>query len=147
MADQQDARVVGHTLGEATPGSYRRHLADGEEPCDACKAAEAEYKRGRRADLAAQAADSFVEALDLEPEIEGEFDQLADLRDTLRMVRAEMRVAKSSRERASLAKVRIELGDKIRLLEAAQGQKANAPHDEIRARRNARRARQAAAAN
>lgn len=146
MADQQDTRVE-HTLGEATPGSYRRHLADGEEPCDACKAAEAEYKRGRRADLAAQAAESFADALDLEPEIEGEFDQLADLRDTLRMVRAEMRVAKSSRERASLAKVRIELGDKIRLLEAAQGQKANAPHDEIRARRNARRARQAAAAN
>ena len=72
-------------------------------------------------DERARAAEDFNEALSLEPEVEPGIDVLADLRENLRIMRAQMRVSKSWRERADASKQRMALVEKIRELEAEQG--------------------------
>lgn len=71
-------------------------------------------------DARAQAADEFEDALALEPDVEEGIDVLADLRENLRIVRAQMRVSKSWRERSDLSKQRMALVEKISELEAEQ---------------------------
>lgn len=62
-----------------TNGGYHAHHRRDEEPCDACKDAHAADRRSRRIEQRAQAADTFLEALDTVPPIEGELDELEDL--------------------------------------------------------------------
>lgn len=71
-------------------------------------------------DARAQAASEFEDALALEPDVGEGIDVLADLRENLRIVRAQMRVSKSWRERADLSKQRMALVEKIAELEAEQ---------------------------
>lgn len=78
----------------------------------------AEQKRQERLDAAAQAAESFEEAINNEPEVGPGLDALADLRASLRIIRAAMRVPKSTRDIAALAKQRAEIVREISELEA-----------------------------
>lgn len=71
-------------------------------------------------DARAKSAEDFEEALSLEPEVEEGIDVLGDLRENLRIVRAQMRVSKSWRERSDLSKQRMSLVEKIAELEAEQ---------------------------
>lgn len=101
-----------------TVAGYHAHRRRDEDACGECRAAMAEDKRQKRLDAAAQAADSFEEAINNEPEVGPNLDVLADLRASLRIVRAAMRVPKSTRDIASLAKQRAELVREIAELEA-----------------------------
>lgn len=140
--DERTPPSVEHSPGEATTRTYRDHLDAGESACDACREAEADYKRRHRLAKRLQAAESFEEALLQLPEDDGEeFDELADLREVHRILRADMLVAKNSRERANTAKVRMEVGQRIKQLEAAAGVgKKKDPYDELQERRAERRA-------
>lgn len=140
---------MAHSAASATTYTYRRHLEAGEEPCEACRAAEADYKARYRTAQRVRAAADFEEALDALPEDTPgeEFDELADLREAHRMIRADMLVAKNSRERAACAKVRMELAQRIKTLEAAAGMgQEQDPYDDLqrrRAERQSERLRQA----
>lgn len=103
-----------------TVAGYHAHRRRDEGACEDCRAAMAEDKRQQRLDQAAQAADSFEEAINNEPEISPGLDALADLRASLRIVRAAMRVPKSTRDIAALAKQRADLVKEIAALEAEQ---------------------------
>lgn len=100
-----------------TLAGYHAHRRRQEDACDPCRGAMAEDKKQKRLDAAAQAASSFEEAINNEPEVEAGLDALADLRASLRIVRAAMRVPKSTRDIASLAKQRSELVREIAELE------------------------------
>lgn len=101
-----------------TLAGYHAHRRRDEDACGPCRGAMAEDKREKRLDAQAQAASSFEEAINNEPEVGPGLDALADLRASLRIVRAAMRVPKSTRDIASLAKQRAELVREIAELEA-----------------------------
>lgn len=65
-----------------------------------------------------RAAEDFREALELEPEVEHDLDELEDLRDNLRLIRARMKVAKSDATAAALSKQRVDVVRRIKELEA-----------------------------
>ena len=100
-----------------TPAAYRRHRRRGEPVDDACAAAAREQKNSRvrvkREKVAAVVAIATAAASADEAPI----DELAEARDTLRMVTAAMRAGAPGL--ASLAKQRMELVAQIRKLEGA----------------------------
>ena len=101
-----------------TPAGYHAHYRRGEEACEDCKRATAEYEAGRRREAKMRAAEDFREALELEPEVEDHLDELEDLKDNLRLVRARMKVAKSDPSAAALSKQRMDIVRRIKELEA-----------------------------
>ncbi|OZB87552.1 MAG: hypothetical protein B7X41_12710 [Microbacterium sp. 14-71-5] len=118
-----------------TPAAYRRHRRRGEPVDDACAAAAREQKnsrvRGKREKVAAVVAIAVTEA----PADDAPIDELAEARDTLRMVTAAMKAGAPGL--ASLAKQRMELVAQIRKLEGAARPKES-KLDEL-ARRRAER--------
>lgn len=118
-----------------TPAAYRRHRRRGEPVDDACAAAAREQKnsrtRAKRQETAAVVALAVAEA----PADEAPIDELAEARDTLRMVTAAMKAGAPGL--ASLAKQRMELVAQIRKLEGAARPKES-KLDEL-ARRRAER--------
>jgi len=103
-----------------TVAGYHAHRRREEDACGSCKLAMAEDKQQKRLDEAAMAAASFEAAINAEPDIEPEVDELDDLRENLRYLRAAMRVSKGTRDTASLSKQRAEIVRRIKELEAEQ---------------------------
>lgn len=101
-----------------TPAGYHAHYRRGEEACPECKRAIADDTKQKRLDAAAQAAVDFEDALNNEPEIEPGIDVLRELRHAARITRAAMRVPKSTRDIAALAKQYADLVQQIAALEA-----------------------------
>lgn len=118
-----------------TFAAYQRHKRNKEAPCDACAEA-ARLQASERRDLArSESIDRVVLALAAEPIVE-EIDELEDMRENLRMVRAAMGEA-GARELAALSKRREELVRRIVVLS-----KSNEPEesvfDQLRKRREER---------
>jgi hypothetical protein len=110
-----------------TTAGYHSHWREakkttgvGSVECEECRAAMAEDKQNQRQNAIAQAAADFEDALNSEPEIEPGIDVLKELRHAARTTRAAMRVPKSTRDIASLAKQYAELVQMIAELEAEQ---------------------------
>lgn len=92
----------------------------GSVECEECRAAMSEDKAEQRRNDAARAAVDFEDALNNEPEIEPGIDILKELRYAAKITRAAMRVPKSTRDIASLAKEYASLVQLIAELEAEQ---------------------------
>lgn len=107
-------------INHGTRGGYNACYKRPEGACDACKAAAAEYQGALRREAEMKAQETFAEALELEPAIDGPLDALDDARDNLRIVRAAMRVSRSTRDVSALSKQRDELVARIKDLEAEQ---------------------------
>lgn len=103
-----------------TVAGYHAHKRRDEETCADCRRAMADDKRNQRLDAVAQAAASFEDALNNEPDIEPGIDVLRELRGAAKTVRAAMRVPKSTRDIAALAKQYADLVQMIAELEAEQ---------------------------
>lgn len=88
--------------------------------CGPCLRAIAKDSEDKRATARAQAAESFEQAINTEPEIEPWLDVLTELRYAARITRAAMRVPKSTRDIAALAKQYADLVQQIAELEAEQ---------------------------
>lgn len=103
-----------------TSAAYRRHLRNGEAACGPCRDAVAREKMDRidgDRGVRSIAALAPVTAI---PEPESEYDQLADAKDNLRVVKAALSDA-VPREVAGLSKRRQELMALIAELEGDQG--------------------------
>lgn len=105
-------------IDHGTRSAYNACSKRPEGACEACKRAAAEYEANRRREAKMRAAADFSEALELEPEVETDLDELDDLRDNLRLVRARMKVAKSDPSAAALSKQRMDIVRRIKELEA-----------------------------
>lgn len=103
-----------------TVAGYHAHVRRQEETCAECKRAMAEDKRDKRLTEAAKAAVDFEDALNNEPDIEPGIDVLKELRHAAKITRAAMRVPKSTRDIAALAKQYADLVHQIAELEAEQ---------------------------
>lgn len=101
-----------------TLAGYHAHTRRNEDTCGACREAMAADKARQRREAKMQAAEDFREALELEPEVEHDLDELEDLRDNLRLVRARMKVAKSDPSAAALSKQRMDIVRRIKELES-----------------------------
>ncbi|GAB6857331.1 hypothetical protein [Microbacterium xylanilyticum] len=118
-----------------TPAAYRRHRRRGEPVDDACAAAAREQKNSRVRAKREETAAVVALAVDEAPAEDAPIDELAEARDTLRMVTAAMKAGAPGL--ASLAKQRMELVALIRKLEGAARPKES-KLDEL-ARRRAER--------
>lgn len=92
----------------------------GKVDCAECRTAMSEDKAEQRRNEVARAAVDFEDALNNEPEIEPGIDMLKELRYAAKITRAAMRVPKSTRDIASLAKEYASLVQLIAELEAEQ---------------------------
>lgn len=102
---------------------YRRAKQEtgvGAVECEECRAAMSEDKAEQRRNEVARAAIDFEDALNNEPEIEPGIDMLKELRYAAKITRAAMRVPKSTRDIAALAKEYASLIQLIAELEAEQ---------------------------
>lgn len=92
-----------------TAAAYRRHLRNGEEACDECKAAVAKDKMDK---LDGDRESRKVSALAPVPDVVDDVDPLEDARENLRAVKAAMAEA-VPREVSALSKRRQELVELI----------------------------------
>lgn len=103
-----------------TSAAYRRHLRNGEEACGLCKEAVAREKMQRLdGDREARRVAVLAPVTDI-PAAEPEFDQLADAKENLAIVKAALHDA-VPREVSALSKRRQELVALIAELEGDQG--------------------------
>lgn len=118
-----------------TPAAYRRHRRRGEPVDDACAAAARDQKNSRSRAKREKTSEVVALAVAETPVDETPIDELAEARDTLRMITAAMKAGAPGL--ASLAKQRMELVAQIRKLEGAARPKES-KLDEL-ARRRAER--------
>ena len=115
-----------------TVAAYRRHLRNGETPCDECKRAVREHEQARRAAKRAEAVQTAREAV---PEPTDEIDRRAILLEVLSELRGHLNTAPPQ----SVAAIAKQVRDTVDALEAGEGEQAQAnPIDEIARRREAR---------
>ena len=115
-----------------TAAAYRRHLRNGEEACDECKAAVAKDKMDK---LDGDRESRKVSALAPVPDVVDDVDPLEDARENLRAVKAAMAEA-VPREVSALSKRRQEL---VELIAGLGGKKEVSLGDqlaEVRRRRS-----------
>lgn len=110
-----------------TTAGYYAHYKESKEAtgvgkvtCRPCLDAMKEDKTDQRLNEAAKAAVDFEDALNNEPDIEPGIDVLKELRHAAKTTRAAMRVPKSTRDIAALAKQYADLVQIIAALEAEQ---------------------------
>lgn len=126
-----------------TEAAYRRHLRNGEEACDACKAAVAGKKMDRldgdrdTRKLSAIASAVPEPSAEVAPASSGsdEYDPLTDAKENLRLVKAALKEA-VPREVSALSKRRQEL---VALISELGGKKEVSIADQLAERRAARR--------
>ncbi|VEI13227.1 hypothetical protein [Trueperella bialowiezensis] len=122
-----------------TPAAYQRHRRAGEEPCDACRAAQREnsrrYRQRKRDGSAAKVNDAVAEAAPVET-----VDALEEALDSLRIVRAVLHGGEvPANAVAGLTRRRDELVDRIGQLRGESGQKnEGGVFDELAKRRKNR---------
>lgn len=134
-------------IKHGTRSGYNDCVKRPEGSCDLCRAAARVYEAERKARVDAENAASLAEAMDALPDYDG-FDELAEVRRTLKMTDALLYRAKSPRDSAPLVQRRLDLVTRIAELERAaavergEGKRVT-PLDEI-GRRRAERLNRAA---
>lgn len=134
-------------IRHGTRSGYNACVKRPEGSCEACREAARVYEQDRLARERAEGAASLAEAMDALPDMV-EFDELVEVRRTLKMTDALLYRAKSPRDSAPLIQRRMELLSRVAELEKAaavergEGKRVT-PVDEI-ARRRAERLSRAA---
>lgn len=99
-----------------TRRGYQDHINKKETPCAACKRANTEHVKEVKAGKAKISAEDYRGALLEEPDVDPDLDRLIELRESLKHVRAAMKVS-SPMHIAGLSKERREISKEIEELE------------------------------
>ena len=119
-----------------TTAAYRRHLRNGEQPCEACRSANAAARRDQKLESRSEAAEVVQLAIVAAPPAPDATDELERLRWNLRILEATMEAGVPT-GMAALSKQHADLVARIVKLESAAAPKES-KLDEL-ARRRAER--------